>query len=323
MVSEEYSKAGVDLGKLRKYHETISNIISLTYKNTLIGAGHYSGVIRIGNLNVAIHTDGVGTKTLLALRAGIIKPVGIDCVAMNVNDLLCVGARPIALVDYLALEKPMDEIVNEVISGLVEGAIESNVEIVGGETAIMPDVIKGFDLSCTAIGIVEKLKTGSDIRPGDYILGLASNGIHANGYSLVRKLINEGKIRLDEYKEELLAPTKIYVKPVLEVMDMVKGIAHITGGAFTKLKRLTSYRLILNMPEPPEVFKLIEKAGVPHEEMYKVFNMGIGMILFVSEEFVNEVKSKLEKYVNVYELGRVYEGQGIVIRTYKNVILNL
>ncbi|WP_338600446.1 phosphoribosylformylglycinamidine cyclo-ligase [Sulfolobus tengchongensis] len=323
MVSGEYRKAGVDLDKLHGYHEEISRIISSTYKHTVIGAGHYSGVIKVGNLNLAMHTDGVGTKTLLALRSGLVKPVGIDCVAMNVNDLICVGAKPLALVDYIALERPMDNIVNEIVNGLVEGAKEADVEIIGGETAIMPDVIKGFDLSCTAIGIVDKLKTGSDIRPGDIILGLESNGIHSNGYSLVRKLIDEGKISFDDYKTELLKPTKIYVKPVLEVMDMIKGAAHITGGAFTKLKRLTSYKLVLNMPEPQEIFKVIEKAGVPHEEMYKVFNMGIGIVLFVSEELMKEVKTKLEKYVTVYELGRVYDGNGIIIRSYKNEILRL
>ncbi|MEM0264186.1 MAG: AIR synthase related protein, partial [Saccharolobus sp.] len=181
MVSEEYKKSGVDLDKLKSYHNTISNVISSTYKNTLVGAGHYAGVIKIGNLKIAIHTDGVGTKTLLALKANLVKVVGIDCVAMNVNDLICIGARPIALVDYLALEKPMDDVVSEVMKGLIEGAKESDVEIVGGETALMPDVIRGFDLSCTAIGIVENLKTGDEIRPGDYILGLESNGIHANG----------------------------------------------------------------------------------------------------------------------------------------------
>ncbi|MEM3939978.1 MAG: phosphoribosylformylglycinamidine cyclo-ligase [Saccharolobus sp.] len=323
MVSEEYKKSGVDLDKLKSYHNIISNVISSTYKNTLVGAGHYAGVIKIGNLKIAIHTDGVGTKTLLALKANLVKVVGIDCVAMNVNDLICIGARPIALVDYLALEKPMDDVVSEVMKGLTEGAKESDVEIVGGETALMPDVIRGFDLSCTAIGIVENLKTGDEIRPGDYILGLESNGIHANGYSLVRKLIDEGKISLDDYKNELLAPTRIYVRPVLEIIDKIKGAAHITGGTFSKLKRLTNYKLVLDMPDPPEIFNVIERSGVPHEEMYKVFNMGIGMILFVSEEFVNEVKSKLKNYVNVYELGRVYEGKGIVIRTYKNVILNI
>ncbi|WP_187146832.1 phosphoribosylformylglycinamidine cyclo-ligase [Saccharolobus islandicus] len=323
MVSEEYKKAGVDLERLRNYHNAISQIISSTYKNTIVGAGHYSGVIKIGNLNIAMHTDGVGTKTSLALQTGIIKPVGIDCVAMNINDLICVGAKPVALVDYIALEKPMDNVINEIINGIVQGAKDADVEVIGGETAIMPDVIRGFDLSCTAIGVVDNLKTGVDIKPGDYILGLESNGIHSNGYSLVRKLIEEGKISLDEYKRELLKPTRIYAKQVLEVMNMIKGAAHITGGAFTKLKRLTSYKIVLNMPEPPEIFKIIEKAGVPHEEMYKVFNMGIGIVLFISEELMKEVKTKLERYGTVYELGRVYNGNGITIKTYKNEILRV
>lgn len=319
----EYSKSGVDLDKLRSYHKAIANEISKTYKNTLIGAGHYSGVIQLKDLKIAIHTDGVGTKTSLALQTGIIEPIGIDCVAMNVNDLISIGAKPIALVDYLALEKPMDDVVNKVISGLVRGAEEAGVEIVGGETAIMPGVINGFDLACTAIGIVDKIKDGRDVTPGDVILGLRSNGIHANGYSLVRKLIAEGKLSLDAWKEELLKPTRIYVKPIVEVLDKIKAAAHITGGAFAKLRRITNYRIELNLPEPPEIFKELERCGVSHEEMYKVFNMGIGMAVFTSPEYKVEVMKTLQKFVDVYEIGKVSEGTGITILTYKNVILHI
>jgi len=318
----EYKKAGVDLDKLREYHELIGKTVSSTHHRTLLGIGHYSSVLEIGNVKLAFHVDGVGTKTELALVTGIIEPIGIDCVAMNVNDLLCVGAEPIAILDYLALEKPMDDVVERVIKGLVLGAKEANVEIIGGETAIMPGVIKGFDIACTGIGIVKQLKVGKDVVPGDIVLGLESNGVHANGFSLIRKLIVEKKLDLDSWKDELLKPTKIYVK-VLEVLDKIKALAHITGGSFSKIKRITKFKVSITLPEPPEIFKVIENAGVPHAEMHRVFNMGIGMVLFVSSEQEKEVIKSLSNYFNVYKLGIVEEGSGIKIKTYKGLILEI
>ncbi|MFP3170985.1 MAG: phosphoribosylformylglycinamidine cyclo-ligase [Sulfolobaceae archaeon] len=320
MVSE-YSKSGVDLNKLRSYHSFISSYLSSS--NLPIKIGHYAGAVKLGDKYIVMHVDGVGTKTLLALKTGIIEPTGVDCVAMNVNDIACVGAKPIALVDYLALEKPMDDVVEKVVRGLKHGAEESQAIIVGGETAIMPGVITGYDLSCSVVGVADKLKTGQDVKPGDVILGLASNGIHSNGYSLVRKLIDEGKIRLEKWADELLKPTKIYSNSVLSVLDKIKAAAHITGGSFTKLRRITNYRISIRLPDPPEVFKVIENSGVSHEEMHKVFNMGVGMVLFVSKENVEEIIRTLEGKEKVIELGKVEEGEGIKITTYKGQVLNL
>jgi len=317
----EYSKSGVDLNKLRSYHSFISSYLSSS--NLPIKIGHYAGAVKLGDKYIVMHVDGVGTKTLLALKTGIIEPTGVDCVAMNVNDIACVGAKPIALVDYLALEKPMDDVVEKVVKGLKHGAEESQAIIVGGETAIMPGVITGYDLSCSVVGVADKLKTGQDVKPGDVILGLASNGIHSNGYSLVRKLIDEGKIRLEKWADELLKPTKIYSNSVLSVLDKIKAAAHITGGSFTKLRRITNYRISIRLPDPPEVFKVIENSGVSHEEMHKVFNMGVGMVLFVSEENVEEIIKTLEGKEKVMELGKVEEGEGIKITTYKGQVLNL
>ncbi len=320
----EYKKAGVDLNKVKEIHDYIAKEISSTYRNVLLGAGHYSGVINFNGVKLALHTDGVGTKTLLALKSGVIESVGIDCVAMNVNDLVSIGAKPLALVDYLAMERPMEDVVRGVMSGLIKGAVESDVEIIGGETAIMRDVINGFDLSCTALGIdVNEIKDGHDVKPGDVVLGLKSNGIHSNGYSLIRKLINDGKLSFNDWKDEIMKPTRIYVKPILSVLNMIKAAAHITGGSFSKLNRVTRYRIELKMPEPQDVFKEIEKAGVPHEEMYRVFNMGIGMVVFTSPEYKDDVIRSIRKFVEVYELGKVSEGNGIIIQTYKNTILHL
>jgi phosphoribosylformylglycinamidine cyclo-ligase len=213
--------------------------------------------------------------------------------------------------------------VEKVVRGLKHGAEESQAIIVGGETAIMPGVITGYDLSCSVVGVADKLKTGQDVKPGDVILGLASNGIHSNGYSLVRKLIDEGKIRLEKWADELLKPTKIYSNSVLSVLDKIKAAAHITGGSFTKLRRITNYRISIRLPDPPEVFKVIENSGVSHEEMHKVFNMGVGMVLFVSKENVEEIIRTLEGKEKVIELGKVEEGEGIKITTYKGQVLNL
>lgn len=317
MVSE-YKKSGVDLEKLKSYHNLASSVFS---NSGVLKIGHYAGAIKFGDKYLAVHVDGVGTKTLLALKTGIIEPTGIDCIAMNVNDLVCVGAIPIAGVDYLALEKPMDDVVEKVLNGLKKGADESNIEIVGGETAIMSGVINGYDLSCSILGITDKLKIGEDVKPGDIILGLRSNGVHSNGYSLIRKLIDENKLSLKDWGEELMRPTRIYSSSVIPILDKIKALAHITGGSFSKLKRITNYRINLKMPEPQEVFKAIENSGVPHFEMYKVFNMGIGMIIFVSKDLKDDIIEILSKKETVYELGYVENGEGIKITTYKNEVL--
>jgi len=317
----DYARSGVDLEKLRVIHQVISELVKGD-ESTVLGVGHYAGVLRYGNLNLAIHTDGVGTKTLLAMRTGRIRNTGVDCVAMNVNDIVSIGARPLALVDYLAMDSPSEEVVRQVIEGILKGADEGLVKLMGGETAVMPDVVNGYDLACTVIGVAEQLKTGGEVKPGDLLIGLSSSGPHSNGFSLIRKLIDQGKLSLKDYEEELLRPTRIYVKAVLQVLKEVKAAAHITGGTFSKLRRVTRYMIDIVMPEPPQVFKAIESAGVPHHEMYRVFNMGVGMILFVSPENKQEVMDTLQKYIEAWEIGVIREGSGIKVTTYKGEKLN-
>jgi phosphoribosylformylglycinamidine cyclo-ligase len=315
----EYSKSGVDLGKIRRYHELVKG----TFGGGEIGVGHYANAIKLGNHYLSIHVDGVGTKTLLALQTGIIEPVAQDCLAMNTNDLACVGSRPIIAVDYLALEGPNDELVERIIRALKKASEEAEVEIVGGETAVMPGVITGFDLACTVVGVSDRLITGSEVRPGDVIIGLPSSGPHSNGYSLVRRLISEGRLSLKDYAQDLMRPTKFYHKAVLSVLDKVKGASHITGGAYTKVVRVTKHKVVLDLPEPPEVFKAIERAGVPEEEMYKVFNMGFGMLIFVDPTSVEEVMRELKKYDEPAIVGKVEEGEGVYVRTYRGTVLRL
>jgi phosphoribosylformylglycinamidine cyclo-ligase len=237
-----YSDAGVNIKKVKKSHQKTWKQIMETFdlRKGKIGQplkvfGHYAGLIDIGNNKVlALHTDGIGTKVLVSQVIEKYDTVGIDAVAMAVNDIICVGAEPIALVDYLAIQETNDKIIEEIMKGLVEGAKQANTVLIGGETAIMPDVItgvdnKGFDLAVTALGIVDKNKivTGEKMKPGDIVIGLPSSGIHSNGLSLARKVLPK------EYYKELLTPTKIYVKPILELIECcdVHGLANITGGA--------------------------------------------------------------------------------------------
>ncbi|MDR0768116.1 MAG: phosphoribosylformylglycinamidine cyclo-ligase [Methanosarcinales archaeon] len=296
-----YATSGVDI---RQEEDTIKSLTkAMTFKREGFGApltdiGHYAGLMDFGEFAVAMATDGVGSKVLIANEMGKWDTIGIDCVAMNVNDLLAIGAEPIGFVDYLALEKHKPGLAEEIGIGLAKGAEISKMSIVGGETATLPDVIKGFDLAGTCIGIVKKedVLTGEKIKVGDVIIGLKSSGVHSNGYSLVRQIIKESAYDYNDYcpydskktiGNELLIPTKIY----MEVLDVIKhhevhGLAHITGSGLLKLKRITSLGFDFDDPiEPPEIFKFLQEQGnVSDLEMYKTFNMGMGFIIVVPEE---------------------------------------
>lgn len=316
-----YSKAGVDLDRIKRAHKSIAEMIKATYElrqglfgKVISGAGHYAALIDIGGGKaLALHADGVGTKVLIAQLMNKYDTIGIDCVAMNVNDLICVGAEPIAMIDYLAIEKSDEDMVAEIMKGLVKGAEMAGIAIIGGETAVMPDVIKGavegrgFDLAGLSIGVVDvdKVILGDKIQVGDAVVGVRSSGIHSNGLTLARKvLFEQGALKVQSYVnelqctigEELLKPTHIYVKPMLEVLRKdveVHGLAHITGGSFTKLMRIAPRGLgfkLDNMPEPHSIFKLIQRlGGVSNWEMYRTFNMGIGFCVIVPKHEVEGV----------------------------------
>jgi len=240
---------------------------------------------------LALHTDGVGTKVLVAEACHKYDTIGIDCVAMNVNDILCLGAEPLALVDYLALEKPRPAMVKQVMIGLQRGAREARVAVVGGETAVMPDVVKGFDLAATVVGLVKKSKivTGEETQPGDVILGLRSSGIHSNGLTLVRKLLLSRRTN-PRILRELLRPTRIYVPEITKLLNSglrIHSLVHITGGAYSKLKRIGTRAnvgfFLNNMPKPSWIFQLIQdRARISDREMYRTFNMGIGFLAICS-----------------------------------------
>src|SRR5919198_1195670 len=226
-----YRDAGVDVGRIRTAQKSIGEIISATHGmistgKVLTGFGHYAGLIRLGRQLLALHSDGVGTKVLVAQLMNRFDTVGIDCVAMNVNDVICVGAQPVGFIDYVALKQPNERLLQEIAKGLVEGARQSQMAIVGGETAVLPDVIAGeenaFDLAGMVMGMVKgKPILGGAIRPGEVILGVESSGLHSNGYTLARKVLlskysveDAAPYILRTVGEELLVPTAIYVKPV-------------------------------------------------------------------------------------------------------------
>ena len=334
-----YKKAGVDISKIKKSQAAIGRLIESTHKlqkkaKITHGFGHYAGIVEIpgGNL-LATHTDGVGTKVVIANMMKKYNTIGIDCIAMNVNDVICIGATPISFVDYIAANKNDQQIFKKIVEGLVKGAKKSGMPIVGGETAIMPDVIEGkgfaFDLAGMVVGLVSRkdIVLGNKIKSGDIIIGAKSSGIHSNGYSLARKaLLSKYSIK-DKVKgvgmlgDALLTPTEIYVKPVLEILQKCKvnGLAHITGGSFTKLLRLKKIGYqIDSLPKIPPIMGLIEEQGVKPEEMYKTFNMGIGFCVITPKEQASRIKSVFKKYkISSHEIGQIISKKGVFVNSSK------
>ena len=278
-----------------------------------------------------MHTDGVGSKVLIAQEMGKFDTVGIDCVAVTVNDLVCLGSEPVALLDYIALEQEDDALVGELAKGLVEGARTASVAIVGGETAILGDMTKGikgrgFDLVSMGVGLVktDSIIDGSAIVEGDRILGVASSGLHSNGFTLARKVLRKHSLRENvgelgsNIGSALLVPTSIYVKPVLEAARKAElhGIAHITGGAFSKLVRLVGDgRLMFDivLPPPPAIFGYLSREGdVSEREMYRTFNMGVGMCLCLPESEMAKVGRIFRSAgFSTFPLGTVMRGRGV------------
>lgn len=296
-----YAGSGVDI---RQEESTIKALTSkMTYMRTGLGApltdiGHYAGLLDFGEYALAMTTDGVGSKVLIANALKKWDTVGIDCVAMNVNDILAIGAEPVAFVDYLALESHDESFATQIGEGLRNGAEFSRMSIIGGETATLPDVIKGFDLAGTCLGMVKKDKiiTGENVQVGDVLVGIPSSGVHSNGYSLVRKIVEgSGHSYKDPFPyndsttigEELLIPTRIYME-ILDVIGQceVHGLAHITGSGLLKLQRVTKLGFDISDPiEPNDIFKFLQREGnVDELEMYRTFNMGMGFVIILPKK---------------------------------------
>lgn len=299
-----YASAGVDIHAENKSIDAMKAVLRAKRKGfgaPMTEIGHYAGLLDMGSFALAMTTDGVGSKVLIANAIKKWDTVGIDCIAMNVNDLYAIGAEPIAFVDYLAVEQVDPQRAGQLAIGLQRGAELSNMTIVGGETASLPEIITGFDLAGTAIGVVDKYKivTGEKIQVGDVLVGVPSDGLHSNGYTLARRIIEQSKYTYGDpmpnsdktIGEELLTPTRIY----FEILDLVKkcdvhGLAHITGSGLLKLHRITGSGFEINDPlEPQPIFGFLQELGsVDDAEMYRTFNMGMGFVVVVPEEEASE-----------------------------------
>ena len=342
-MSNAYKNAGVDVTagyeavKLMKSH-----VARTVTDGVMSGIGGFGGLFKPGISGMeepvtVSGTDGVGTKLRIAFLLNKHNTVGQDCVAMCVNDIVCAGAAPMFFLDYLAVGKNVPEKVADIVSGVADGCVKSGCALIGGETAEMPGFypVDEYDLAGFAVGIVDKkdIIDGSKVKEGDVLIGLASSGVHSNGFSLVRKLfeLNTGdaEAKLGKYYtelgstlgEELIKPTKIYVKPVLSLMKAVevKAVSHITGGGFIEnVPRMLPENLHAEIEKDSypvlPIFSLMKKIGdIPDRDMYNTFNMGIGMIIAVSpenaEKAVEVLKSEGE---DAYIIGKVKAGGGDV-----------
>jgi phosphoribosylformylglycinamidine cyclo-ligase len=313
-MSDSYAAAGVDTSQADRAVDALVDVLRTIELDrpsaSVLPSGHYASVLRVApNLGIAMSTDGVGSKIVVAEQADRLETVGIDCVAMNVNDLVCVGAEPIAMLDYLAVEQADPDALARIGVGLKIGAQAAGVEIPGGELAVLPELIRGhpspggFDLCGTAFGTValDAIVTGDEARPGDAVVGLPSSGLHSNGYTLARRaLLEDGGLTLGDrppaldgrsVADALLEPTVIYVRAVLELLRSdipVHGLAHITGGGVHNLLRLGRDRLGYEISGPlpvPGICTLVAEVGdVPAAEMWDVFNMGCGFVALVPED---------------------------------------
>ncbi len=317
-----YKKAGVDINEGERFISLISPMIKETFRpEVMTEIGSFSALFKLDVTKyrepvLVSGTDGVGTKLKIAFLMDRHDTVGIDLVAMCVNDILTSGAEPLFFLDYFATGKLKPEKASEVIKGIINGCKEAGCSLIGGETAEMPGFYSEneYDLSGFAVGVVDKERiiNGSKIKEGDLIIGIASNGLHSNGYSLVRKLFFDlKKMNVDTYipdlgttlGEELLKPTRIYVKAFMVLRDKleIKGMAHITGGGIPgNLPRILPEGIYADIKigswPVPKIFELIEKIGnIPEDEMKKTFNMGIGYIMVVSEGMAEEAVSLLNK----------------------------
>lgn len=322
----DYADAGVNIDEEARFVEALTSGLSGIREGTgskIEVPGGYAGVSDIGEGVLAFSVDGVGTKLLVAEGMGRFDTVGIDCVAMNVNDVVCTGIEPVAMVDYVAVERHDEDVAEELGRGLAEGCRLANVELLAGETATMPEVVDGVDLvgACVGFGGREDLARGR-AEPGDSLVGLESSGIHSNGLTLAREALDRSGIELDDrlgagtVGEALMEPTEVYVEAVLRSFreGAAKAAAHVTGGGLLNLERLgdCAYE-VSNPPEPRPVFELIgEAGGVPPEEMYRTFNMGVGMVV-ATERPEEVVRLAEEAGHRAREIGRADGGSGVTI----------
>lgn len=326
-----YKDSGVNIEEGYKSVSLYKQYCKSTFNNLVVNdLGSFAGMLKLPKGYkepiLVSGTDGVGTKIAIACNNKKYDTVGIDCVAMCVNDVLCHGAKPLFFLDYIACGKLNAKTAADLVKGVAEGCKQSGCALIGGETAEMPGFYKAgdYDLAGFSVGIVDKTKiiNGKNIKAGDALIGIASSGFHSNGFSLVRKLFTDMNEKFDSKPiwKTLLAPTKIYVKPILELLDKyeIKGMAHITGGGFIEnaprmLKKNSKLQLVIdtNSYPLPEIFKLANKRGVDKTHMYNTFNMGIGFIICVNNKDVNKILKDLSLMKEkAWKIGTVKSSDG-------------
>jgi phosphoribosylformylglycinamidine cyclo-ligase len=347
-----YEQSGVSIDAGEDMVRQISSAVASTFGPRVIESHNaFAGMFRLDyderlfkknykNPVLVACTDGVGSKVQLAGQIKKFDTVGIDLVAMNVNDMLVQGAEPLFFLDYLAVHKLEPKIVAQLVKGVATGCRQANCALIGGETAEMPDTYSpgDFDMAGFAVGVIERKKiiAGQTIRNGDVILGLASSGLHSNGYTLVRNIcFKQAKLKMTDRLDELdgamlgdvlLEPTRIYVRPIIKLLSQYKvkrivhGMAHITGGGLVgNIPRVLPKNCNASIKKSSwpkhKIFTFLQKAGpVEEEEMFRVFNMGIGFVLIVAEDFAESITKKLTKYgERVYKIGRITTGTGKVV----------
>lgn len=331
-MSKAYEQSGVNIHAGYEAVERISSHVERTMRKEVLGGlGGFGATFDLSQLNMKAPvlvsgTDGVGTKLKLAIDHGKHDTIGIDAVAMCVNDILTTGAEPLYFLDYIATNKVVPSIIEQIVKGVSDGCEQTNTALIGGETAEMGEMYHEgeYDIAGFAVGAVEKDEyiDGSKVEAGQAIIGLASNGIHSNGYSLVRKLIKESGINLHDnfngktYLETFLAPTELYVKPILELKKHVdiKAMNHITGGGFYEnipraLPKGLSARIDTTSFPTLDVFNWLQQQGnISTDEMYNIFNMGIGYTVIVDKKYVSTALAALQELdVKAYEIGEVIE----------------
>ncbi|WML42181.1 phosphoribosylformylglycinamidine cyclo-ligase [Neobacillus sp. OS1-2] len=338
-MANAYTQAGVNIEAGYEAVERMKKHVQRTKRAGVVGSlGGFGGMFDLSALGLkepvlVSGTDGVGTKLMIAFMMDRHDTIGIDAVAMCVNDIVVQGAEPLYFLDYIACGKAIPEKIEAIVKGIADGCEQAGCALIGGETAEMPGLYREdeYDLAGFSVGACEKPQviTGENITPGDVLIGLASSGIHSNGYSLVRKVFNNWSLIevVDELGctlgEELLKPTKIYVKPILAALKkfQIKGMAHITGGGFIEnIPRMLPAGLGAELNEKswriPSVFKLISEVGqIEYQEMYNIFNMGIGMVVAVDQKDAADVLAHFtELGETAYEIGVVTEQEGIEIK---------
>ena len=337
MSDSAYARAGVDTGQagagVAALVDVLKTIDTGRERRALLGSGHYANVLRLaGDTGLALSTDGVGTKLIVAEQMGRYDTVGIDCIAMNVNDIVCVGADPIAVLDYVAVEEADPGLLEAIGVGLKAGAEDAGVEIPGGELAVVPELIRGhpspggIDLVGMCVGLVDipRIVTGAAVRPGDAIVGLPASGVHSNGFTLARKALGDLTETPSELGglsvgEALLEPTVIYVRATRDLLASgldVRGLAHITGDGLLNLLRLDAdvgYRIDSPLPVPPVFGLIAQRSSAPAAEMHEVFNMGCGFCVIVPAEQADDaVALAAERHPGAAVIGSVTDGAGLV-----------